>query len=155
RDSSAPSSCSTRASSTASFTAGTCATRSVGCSSSSGARRMGSRRTASRRPMATGSSAPPRTAPLGRRHDAVSQELQQALETLYGLERQRVKLGLDGTRRLLEALENPQTLFRAVHVAGTNGKGSVCALIERVLRASGKRTGLFTSPHLVDFRERI
>jgi dihydrofolate synthase/folylpolyglutamate synthase len=85
----------------------------------------------------------------------VTPELQQALETLYGLERQRAKLGLDGTRRLLEGLGNPQTRFRSVHVAGTNGKGSVCALVERVLRASGKRTGLFTSPHLVDFRERI
>src|SRR5205823_4624787 len=55
----------------------------------------------------------------------------------------------------LESLGRPQCAFRAVHVAGTNGKGSVCALLERVLRAAGHRTGLFTSPHLVDFRERI
>ncbi|MBP8136892.1 MAG: bifunctional folylpolyglutamate synthase/dihydrofolate synthase, partial [Candidatus Eisenbacteria bacterium] len=64
-------------------------------------------------------------------------------------------MGLDGTRELLAALGEPQRAFRSVHVAGTNGKGSACALIERVLRAAGVRTGLFTSPHLVDFRERI
>ncbi len=81
--------------------------------------------------------------------------LQQALEALYGLERRRDKLGLDGTRELLAALGDPHHRFHAVHVAGTNGKGSVCTLVERVLRAAGHRTGLFTSPHLVDFRERI
>lgn len=81
--------------------------------------------------------------------------LQSALETLYGLERRKDKLGLEGTRRLLEALGRPETRFGAVHVAGTNGKGSACALIDRVLRATGTRTGLYTSPHLVDFRERI
>ena len=81
--------------------------------------------------------------------------LQGALESLYGLERRKDKLGLDGTRALLAALGHPERRFRAVHVAGTNGKGSTCALIERVLREAGHRTGLFTSPHLVDFRERI
>jgi dihydrofolate synthase / folylpolyglutamate synthase len=81
--------------------------------------------------------------------------LQTRLETLYGQERRRNKLGLDGTRALLSALGDPHTKFRSVHVAGTNGKGTVCALIERVLRESGYRTGLYTSPHLVDFRERI
>jgi dihydrofolate synthase/folylpolyglutamate synthase len=85
----------------------------------------------------------------------VSCKLQQALERLYGQERRRDKLGLKGTRALLSALGNPELCFRSVHVAGTNGKGSVCAMVERVLRQSGLRTGLFTSPHLVDFRERI
>jgi len=85
----------------------------------------------------------------------VSTQLQHALEALYGLERHKDKLDLDGTHALLGALGNPHFKFRAVHVAGTNGKGSVCALVERVLRESGYRTGLFTSPHLVDFRERI
>ena len=80
---------------------------------------------------------------------------QEALEALYGRERRKDKLGLDGTRALLRAIGDPQLRFRAVHVAGTNGKGSVCALVDRVLRESGHRTGLFTSPHLVDFRERI
>jgi len=85
----------------------------------------------------------------------VSKTLQRQLEVLYGLERRRDKLGLDGTRELLGALGEPHRAFRSVHVAGTNGKGSVCALIERVLRAARAATGLFTSPHLVDFRERI
>lgn len=81
--------------------------------------------------------------------------LQRQLETLYGLERRRARLDLEGTSALLAALGDPHLRFRSVHVAGTNGKGSVCALIERVLRAARVRTGLFTSPHLVDFRERI
>ena len=85
----------------------------------------------------------------------MSLQLQHALEALYGLERRKDKLGLDGTRALLAALGNPQERFRAVHVAGTNGKGSVCALVASVLREAGWHTGLFTSPHLVDFRERI
>jgi dihydrofolate synthase/folylpolyglutamate synthase len=85
----------------------------------------------------------------------VSVRLQHALEALYGLERRRDKHDLAGTTALLGALGNPHRRFRSVHVAGTNGKGSVCALVERVLREAGHRTGLFTSPHLVDFRERI
>ena len=85
----------------------------------------------------------------------MTQDLQRRLETLWGLERRHLKLGLDGTRALLAGLGNPETRFAAVHVAGTNGKGSSCALVERVLRAAGRRTGLYTSPHLVDFRERI
>ncbi|MBI5710233.1 MAG: bifunctional folylpolyglutamate synthase/dihydrofolate synthase [Candidatus Eisenbacteria bacterium] len=80
---------------------------------------------------------------------------QESIEALYGLERRRDKLGLDGTRALLASLGDPQSEWASVHVAGTNGKGSVCALIERVLRAANVCTGLFTSPHLVDFRERI
>jgi dihydrofolate synthase/folylpolyglutamate synthase len=85
----------------------------------------------------------------------VSSRLQNALETLYGLERRRSDFRVEDTRRLLDALGGPDRRFRAVHVAGTNGKGSACALVERVLRAAGFRTGLYTSPHLVDFRERI
>jgi dihydrofolate synthase/folylpolyglutamate synthase len=85
----------------------------------------------------------------------VASGLQRRIESLYGLERHKEKLGLDGTRALLAALGDPQRRFRVVHVAGTNGKGSTCALIERALRATGARTGLFTSPHLVEFRERI
>ena len=85
----------------------------------------------------------------------MSLRLQHALEALYGLERRRDKHDLEGTIALLGALGDPYRRFRSVHVAGTNGKGSVCALIERVLREEGFRTGLFTSPHLVDFRERI
>jgi dihydrofolate synthase/folylpolyglutamate synthase len=62
---------------------------------------------------------------------------------------------LDRMRRLLTLLGDPQQSFRAVHVAGTKGKGSTAAMIESVLRAAGYRTGLYTSPHLHSFRERI
>ncbi len=63
--------------------------------------------------------------------------------------------GLGGIRALLDGLGHPERAFAAIHVAGTNGKGSTAAMLERVLRAGGVRTGLFTSPHLVDFAERI
>lgn len=63
--------------------------------------------------------------------------------------------GVERGRKLLKALGNPEKNFKVIHVAGTNGKGSVCAYIERILRTNGYRTGLFTSPHLMDIRERI
>jgi dihydrofolate synthase/folylpolyglutamate synthase len=66
-----------------------------------------------------------------------------------------MKPGLEETRDLLQALGNPQERFLSVHVAGTNGKGSVCALVEQGVRALGLRSGLFTSPHLVRVHERI
>lgn len=65
------------------------------------------------------------------------------------------KPGLDNTYRLMHHLGNPHTRLRAVHVAGTNGKGSTSHLIAAALQAQGYKVGLFTSPHLVDFRERI
>ena len=65
------------------------------------------------------------------------------------------KPGLDNTYRLMAHLGNPHEQLRAVHVAGTNGKGSTSHLIAASLQAQGYRVGLFTSPHLVDFRERI
>jgi dihydrofolate synthase/folylpolyglutamate synthase len=65
------------------------------------------------------------------------------------------KPGLDNTYRLMQHLGNPHLQLRAVHVAGTNGKGSTSHLIAAALQAQGYRVGLFTSPHLVDFRERI
>lgn len=78
-----------------------------------------------------------------------------ALERLFGLERGGGRLGLGGTRQLLEALGSPELEFASAHVGGTNGKGSTAVYLERLLRAAGLRTGLYTSPHLVDFRERI
>jgi dihydrofolate synthase / folylpolyglutamate synthase len=80
-----------------------------------------------------------------------------SVEFLYALgnEIRTVKFGLDSIRVVLEALGDPQDAFRSIHVAGTNGKGSTCAMIEAVLRANGMRTGLFTSPHLVEPVERI
>ena len=65
------------------------------------------------------------------------------------------KPGLYNTRKLLASLGNPETSLRFIHVAGTNGKGSTCAFIASFLQQSGYRVGLFTSPHLIDFRERI
>jgi len=66
-----------------------------------------------------------------------------------------VKLGLDNVRVLLAALENPERAYPSVLVAGTNGKGSVCAMLDAVLGRHGLRSGLYTSPHLTDVRERI
>src|SRR6266567_6028508 len=81
----------------------------------------------------------------------------EAVRYLYALgnEIHTAKLGLDRIGRLLEALGNPHRACKFVHVAGTNGKGSTCAMIEAGLRAAGVRTGLYTSPHLVEPAERI
>jgi dihydrofolate synthase/folylpolyglutamate synthase len=94
-----------------------------------------------------------------------------ALAWLYGLQRFGIKLGLDNIRHLLDELGSgslgsarcphavfggsPNTSTKVIHVAGTNGKGSVCAMIDSICRAQGYRTGLFISPHLITFRERI
>ncbi len=78
-----------------------------------------------------------------------------ALQQLYSLERFGIKLGLDNIRTLLGLLGNPHEGLKAVHVTGTNGKGSVCAYVASVLQKAGYRTGLYTSPHLVRFNERI
>lgn len=78
-----------------------------------------------------------------------------ALERLYGLARFGEKLDLTTPRRLERALGTPLNNYVSVLVGGTNGKGSTCAFLESVLRAAGVRVGLFTSPHLVSFTERI
>jgi len=78
-----------------------------------------------------------------------------ALAYLYGLQKHGIKLGLKNIRTLATLLGDPHAAFRSVHVAGTNGKGSVAAMIASILRARGFRVGLFTSPHLVSFTERI
>jgi dihydrofolate synthase / folylpolyglutamate synthase len=83
----------------------------------------------------------------------------EALAWLYGLQRFGIKLGLENIERLLKELSKTAVSqavpWKIIHVAGTNGKGSVCAMIDSICRAQGYRTGLFTSPHLVTFRERI
>jgi dihydrofolate synthase/folylpolyglutamate synthase len=79
----------------------------------------------------------------------------EAIEFLYGLRMFGLKLGLENTLRLAELAGNPQARLRFIHVAGTNGKGSTCAMLEAIYRSAGLRTGLFTSPHLVSFGERI
>jgi dihydrofolate synthase/folylpolyglutamate synthase len=78
-----------------------------------------------------------------------------ATNWLFGTQSKGVKLGLENIRRLLNRLGNPEKRLRFIHVVGTNGKGSVCAMIDSILRHAGYRTGLFTSPHLVRFNERI
>lgn len=82
-------------------------------------------------------------------------DLAHALQWLYGTQLFGIKLGLDNMRRLAAALGVDLARPRFLHVAGTNGKGSVCAFAESLARTAGLRTGLFTSPHLVTFRERI
>lgn len=77
------------------------------------------------------------------------------LKFLYGLQTFGIKFGLENIGILLEELGNPHLRFRSVHIAGTNGKGSTAALIAAGLTASGYKTGLYTSPHLVRFNERI
>lgn len=78
-----------------------------------------------------------------------------AISYLYALQKHGIKLGLDNTVRLLSLLGNPQDSFKAIHISGTNGKGSTSAMIASILRAAGRWVGLFTSPHLVSFTERI
>lgn len=81
--------------------------------------------------------------------------LSASLDRLYARSAHNIKLGLELEIELLERMGNPQLRMPHIHVAGTNGKGSVCAMIESVLRAAGYKTGLYTSPHLVRFNERI
>jgi dihydrofolate synthase / folylpolyglutamate synthase len=82
-------------------------------------------------------------------------DYREALAWLYSLQRFGIKLGLENIRRLLAELQVDLRGSRVIHVAGTNGKGSVCAMIDSICRAQGHRTGLFISPHLITFRERI
>ena len=79
----------------------------------------------------------------------------EAIQFLYGLQFFGANFGLENTRKLAALVGNPQEKLRFIHVAGTNGKGSTCAMLESIYRAAGLRIGLFTSPHLVSFRERI
>ena len=66
-----------------------------------------------------------------------------------------MKLGLENIRKLLAALGDPQTKYLKVQVAGTNGKGSVCAFLNSICIAAGIKTGMYTSPHLISITERI
>nr|MBA3766501.1 bifunctional folylpolyglutamate synthase/dihydrofolate synthase [Acidobacteriota bacterium] len=81
----------------------------------------------------------------------------EALRYLLSLghETVAIKLGLTNTERLLDALSQPQNDYPAVQIAGTNGKGSTAVVLERICRASGIKTGLYTSPHLISITERI
>jgi dihydrofolate synthase/folylpolyglutamate synthase len=74
---------------------------------------------------------------------------------LYALKAGGVKFGIDRMRGLAAALGHPERTYPVIHVAGTNGKGSVSAMLESIFRAAGRRTGLYTSPHLVKLGERV
>src|SRR5207248_1530094 len=79
----------------------------------------------------------------------------EAVDYLTSLGRFGIKLGLERTEALLHALGDPHELFQGVHVAGTNGKGSVCAMVASILQSAGYRVGLMPKPHLIAYTERI
>ena len=80
---------------------------------------------------------------------------QEAIQYLYQLQRYGIRPSLEVIDGLMEALGQPHQKIRSVHVGGTNGKGSTCAMLASILRAAGYKVGLYTSPHLIDFTERI
>lgn len=77
------------------------------------------------------------------------------VQFLYGLQQHGIKLGLETIRALLGRVGDPHRRYPVLHIGGTNGKGSTAAMAASILQASGHRVGLYTSPHLIDFRERI
>jgi dihydrofolate synthase/folylpolyglutamate synthase len=81
--------------------------------------------------------------------------LQEDLAYLYALDGRGIRLGLQRIGRLIDVLGAPQRAFKSIHIAGTNGKGSTCAVIAAILQAAGFRVGLYTSPHLIRFNERV
>jgi len=85
----------------------------------------------------------------------MSKALPESIDELFSRTALGIEPGLDVITALLEQLSNPHRDLKIIHVAGTNGKGSVCAMIESVLRASGFKTGLYTSPHMFRFNERF
>ena len=79
----------------------------------------------------------------------------QAVELLTSVGKFHVSLGLERISKILELLGNPQDKLNCIHVAGTNGKGSVCAILASILKCAGKKVGLYSSPHLFKYNERI
>ena len=82
-------------------------------------------------------------------------EYDNTVNYLYSLQKHGIKLGLSNINKLMDILGRPQKSFRSIHIAGTNGKGSTATIIASILKESGFKVGLFTSPHLVSFTERI
>lgn len=78
-----------------------------------------------------------------------------AIKILTSSEKFRIELGLDRISKILDILKNPQDKLKCIHVAGTNGKGSTCAIIASILQESGRNVGLYTSPHIFSYTERI
>ncbi|MFH1525634.1 MAG: bifunctional folylpolyglutamate synthase/dihydrofolate synthase, partial [Bacteroidota bacterium] len=81
--------------------------------------------------------------------------LETALAKLFSLHQFGIKLGLDSTHKLLKHIGDPQNKLNAFHIAGSNGKGSTASFMASILTESGYKVGLYTSPHLVKFNERI
>jgi hypothetical protein len=81
--------------------------------------------------------------------------LQDPLTWLFALEQFGIKFGLENISAIVERLGHPERAFRSIHIAGTNGKGSVTAMVDAALRAAGHRSARFTSPHLIDLSERF
>ena len=84
-----------------------------------------------------------------------SRSINNQLNYLYNLNRLGIKVGLSHTLKLLEICGNPHKNYRSIHVAGTNGKGSTCAMVAEILISAGYKVGVYSSPHLVRFNERI
>ena len=83
-------------------------------------------------------------------------DYKQVIKYLYSLERKKgSKLGLRNIKKLLKKIGNPEKSLKCIHVAGTNGKGSVCAMVSSVLQKAGYKVGMYTSPHLEDFKDRF
>ena len=82
-------------------------------------------------------------------------DYEKAIKWLYDRQDLGIKLGLENIRKLIRSIPKPIDQLPIIHVAGTNGKGSTCAFIDSILRKHGEKTGLFTSPHLISFCERI
>lgn len=82
-------------------------------------------------------------------------DINSKLNLLFSKTASGIKPGLEVTKNLLQNLNNPQTSFISIHISGTNGKGSTASYIAKVLEEYGLKTGLYTSPHLYDFKERI
>ena len=80
---------------------------------------------------------------------------EESIAFIHGKAGKGVKVGLENMRRLMRRLGDPQKQLRCIHVAGTNGKGSTCALIDSVLRQTGAKVGLYTSPYLMRYNERM
>jgi len=83
------------------------------------------------------------------------QNREEILKRLFERTTQGIKFGLERITEAAESINNPQNAYKSIHVAGTNGKGSICAFLESILRHQGFSTGLFTSPHIVNFEERF
>jgi dihydrofolate synthase / folylpolyglutamate synthase len=92
---------------------------------------------------------------LTRQGDRAFDSYRSCLDWLFSRHRLVMKTGLERVEKLLEVAGHPERRFRTVHVGGTNGKGSTSSMIARMLSEHGLRTGLYTSPHVVDFTERI